>query len=181
MRPEGRWVLLSGSASSGSTVGIAGVVRVRLVGLVAYWGSLGWFGFVWIVPVNPGCCYGRSGSSDLPGCAIGGAGFVRVRFIWAVLSVSQGSLGFVCFVGPVAGVVLSGSQGLLGFVWFVRVHAWGRWVRAGSSGSSRCVQHVAVFFRAHLVCPGVPWGSFRFVRFIQMRPGYRWVLSGLSG
>ena len=67
--------------------------------------------------------------------------------------------------------------GCFGFVWFVRVCRWGYWVPSGSSSLSGCALCVAGFFCAHLVCSGAPWGSSRFVLFVQMRHGGRWVRS----
>ena len=95
-RPEGLWV--HASAMSGCGLGVAGFFRVRLVRPGAPRGWLGSFGFVCFVRVRPGdrlvlshtsssswCAvvghWVRSRSSASFGCALGVAGFVRVRLV----------------------------------------------------------------------------------------------------
>ena len=79
-------------------------------------------------------------------------------------------------------------------VWFVRRHPGGRCFRSrssgslaigsGSSGSSDGARRVAGFVQVRLIplaAPKVSLDSFRFVWFVRVRPGCRWVCSGLSG
>ena len=46
----------SGSFGSfGRTLGVVGLIRVRIVHSGVPWGSLGSFGFVWFIRAHPGC------------------------------------------------------------------------------------------------------------------------------
>ena len=144
-----RWVRSGSSGSSGCAMGVAVVVRVRLVrmaegccvhgtvssgcGLVVVW-------FVRVRLVRPGAPCGSLGSFGFDCCA-------RVHF-WGSL---VGSFGFVWFrlVRP---VVPWRSLSSFGFVSFVLVCLRGRWVRLGSSGSSRYAVGVSVFFQVSSGC-----------------------------
>ena len=110
----------------------------------------------------------RTDSSCSSRCALGVAGFVRVR-LFRYRALWPGVAGFIRVRLP---------WGLLcsyGLFWLVCVRPCCRCVRSSSSGSYGCTLCVAGFFRARPVRPGAPWFSFPFV---QMRPEVRWVGSG---
>ena len=162
-------------------LGIAGLFWVHL--LRSAWGSLGSFGFLWLVRVcrvgrlvrsgspssfgsalcsfpflwfvweRPGNHCVRSSSSCSSGCAVGVAGFVRVRLLspfapWLSLC----SFGFH-LVRLGTSLVSFGSHGFVCFVSFVRVHPGCLRVRFASFGSSGFALVVAEFVAVRLVRP----------------------------
>ena len=78
VRPVG-CLVLSGWSSFGSTLRVAGFGRVRLVCSSVPRGSLGSFGLVLLVWIHPEGRLVHASTSS--GCALGVAGFVRVRVV----------------------------------------------------------------------------------------------------
>ena len=147
-------------ASFRRALGFVRIIRVRLVHSCAPWMSSSSFGFVEFIRTRPGssrvhlCSLGSFGR----GPAKGVLGFIRVRWVWSLVSFdvlwvhsgatwgSSGSFRFVGFIRarPGGRCVRSGSLGsfmhglgdigFIGFVWFTLAHLMGLRVHLGSVG-----------------------------------------------